>query len=59
MSQIEGSAEIHRKNTKLGGYHFDKVKNLVKKYGNHLAVDHLDFQIKPGMVYGFLGPNGA
>ena len=24
-------------------------KNLVKKYGNHLAVDHLDFQIKPGM----------
>lgn len=36
-----------------------EVKNLVKKYGNHLAVDHLDFQIKPGMVYGFLGPNGA
>ena len=34
-----------------------EVKNLVKKYGNHLAVDHLDFQIKPGMVYGFLGPN--
>ena len=32
-----------------------EVKNLVKKYGNHLAVDHLDFQIKPGMVYGFLG----
>ena len=32
---------------------------MVKKYGNHLAVDHLDFQIKPGMVYGFLGPNGA
>lgn len=30
-----------------------EVKNLVKKYGNHLAVDHLDFQIKPGMVYGF------
>lgn len=36
-----------------------EVKNLVKKYGNHLAVDHLDFQIKLGMVYGFLGPNGA
>lgn len=58
MSQIEGSAEIHRKNTKLGGYHFDRSKNLVKKYGNHLAVDHLDFQIKPGMVYGFES-NGA
>ena len=36
-----------------------EVKNLVKKYGNHLAVDHLDFTIKPGRIYGFLGPNGA
>lgn len=56
MSQIEGSAEIHRKNTKLGGYHFDRSKKFGKKYGNHLAVDHLDFQIKPGMVYGFWVP---
>lgn len=36
-----------------------EVKNLVKKYGNHLAVDHLDFNIEAGHVYGFLGPNGA
>lgn len=36
-----------------------EVKNLVKKYGNHLAVDHLDFTIEPGKIYGFLGPNGA
>lgn len=36
-----------------------EVKNLVKKYGNHLAVDHLDFNIEPGKIYGFLGPNGA
>lgn len=36
-----------------------EVRNLVKKYGNHLAVDHLDFVIKPGQIYGFLGPNGA
>lgn len=36
-----------------------EVKNLVKKYGNHLAVDHLDFTIEPGRIYGFLGPNGA
>ena len=33
-----------------------EVKNLVKKYGNHLAVDHLDFQIKPGMVTVFWVP---
>lgn len=36
-----------------------EVKNLVKKYGNHVAVDGLTFSIDKGRVYGFLGPNGA
>lgn len=36
-----------------------EVTNLVKKYGNHVAVDHLSFTAKPGKIYGFLGPNGA
>ena len=36
-----------------------EVKNLVKKYGNHLAVYHLNFTIEEGHIYGFLGPNGA
>lgn len=36
-----------------------EVRNLVKKYGDHLAVDHLDFKIETGRIYGFLGPNGA
>ncbi len=36
-----------------------EVENLVKKYGNHIAVDHLTFRVEKGQVYGFLGPNGA
>ena len=36
-----------------------EVKNLVKKYGDHLAVDHLSFHVDEGQIYGFLGPNGA
>lgn len=36
-----------------------EVKNLVKKYGNHVAVDNLSFTVEKGQVYGFLGPNGA
>lgn len=36
-----------------------EVKNLVKKYGDRTAVDHLSFQIEKGKIYGFLGPNGA
>ncbi|MCR4617462.1 MAG: ABC transporter ATP-binding protein [Lachnospiraceae bacterium] len=36
-----------------------EVKNLTKKYGNHVAVDNLSFKIEKGQIYGFLGPNGA
>lgn len=36
-----------------------EVKNLVKKYGEHLAVDGLSFTVEKGQIYGFLGPNGA
>lgn len=36
-----------------------EVKNLVKKYGEHLAVDDLSFTLKQGQILGFLGPNGA
>ncbi len=36
-----------------------EVKNLVKKYGDHLAVNDLSFKIEKGKIYGFLGPNGA
>lgn len=36
-----------------------EVENLVKKYGRHIAVDHLSFHVEKGQIYGFLGPNGA
>ena len=36
-----------------------EVKNLVKKYGNHIAVDHLNFTVEKGQILGFLGPNGS
>ena len=35
------------------------VKNLLKKYGELCAVDHLSFTVEKGEIYGFLGPNGA
>lgn len=31
-----------------------EVKNLVKKYGDHTAVDHLSFTVEKGQIYGFL-----
>ncbi|MBS2961862.1 ABC transporter ATP-binding protein [Actinocrinis puniceicyclus] len=36
-----------------------EVKDLVKRYGETTAVDHLSFTVEPGRITGFLGPNGA
>jgi ABC-2 type transport system ATP-binding protein len=36
-----------------------EVRDLTKRYGPKLAVDHLSFTVEPGRVTGFLGPNGA
>ncbi len=36
-----------------------EIKNLTKKYGNHLAIDNISFTVKKGEIVGFLGPNGA
>lgn len=35
------------------------VKNLVKRYGNLVALDHLSFDVEEGEVLGLLGPNGS
>ena len=53
-------SKMKKKNfLKRGGSALIEVKNLVKCYGSHTAVDHLNFTIKKGQIYGFLGPNGA
>ena len=36
-----------------------QVKDIVKYYGNHKAVDHLSFEVKEGEIFGLLGENGA
>ncbi len=36
-----------------------KVRNLVKKFGDFTANDHLSFEVYKGEIFGFLGANGA
>jgi ABC-2 type transport system ATP-binding protein len=36
-----------------------EARGLTKRYGTTLAVDSLSFEVRPGMVTGFLGPNGS
>ena len=36
-----------------------ETSGIVKRYGEILAVDHVDLTVEPGDVFGYLGPNGA
>ena len=36
-----------------------RVRGLVKRYGDIVAVDHVDLDVEPADVFGYLGPNGA
>ncbi len=36
-----------------------RVENLLKRYGDLIAVDRISFEVRRGEIYGLLGPNGA
>ncbi|MGA2912729.1 MAG: ATP-binding cassette domain-containing protein [Methanoregula sp.] len=36
-----------------------EVHQLTKKFGDFTAVDHIDFTVRRGEIFGFVGPNGA
>ena len=36
-----------------------EVDNLVKRFGDFVAVDHVSIKVRRGEIFGFLGPNGA
>lgn len=38
---------------------FIEVKDVCKKYGTHVALNHVSLNVPDGSIYGLLGPNGA
>ncbi len=36
-----------------------RVRELTRRFGEFVAVDHVSFDARPGEIFGFLGPNGA
>ena len=64
--------EAEKKENSLAGFEVDykkhvlisedvdiKVKNLVRRFGDFVAVDNTSFQVHKGEIFGLLGPNGA
>ena len=35
------------------------VRGMTKRFGDRVAVDHVDLQVRRGEICGFLGPNGS
>ena len=35
------------------------VENLTRRFGDFVAVDHISFEVRPGEIMGYLGPNGS
>jgi ABC-2 type transport system ATP-binding protein len=48
-----------QRNQKDGVSYAVEVQDLVKRFGSFVAVDHIQFQVEKGEIFGFLGPNGA
>lgn len=45
---------------KEGGFlYMIEVKNLVKRYGDVMALDHFNLDVRDGEIFGLLGPNGS
>ena len=44
---------------KKGNRNMIEVNHLIKKYGDHYALNDLSFTVEDGKIYGLLGPNGA
>lgn len=38
---------------------FLEMKDVVKRYGSKLSVDHMNLEVHEGEIFGLLGPNGA
>ena len=36
-----------------------QIENLVKRYGDLVALDHFNLNVREGEIFGLLGPNGA
>src|SRR5438128_8816472 len=56
---FSGSMALQQKVQAHAGEIVVEVRDLVRRFGDFTAVDHVSFQVRRGEIFGVLGPNGA
>ncbi|HEV3415588.1 MAG TPA: ATP-binding cassette domain-containing protein [Pirellulales bacterium] len=54
-----GEMKLDRPPPRDDGEPVVEVHNLVRRFGKFTAVDHIEFEVRRGEIFGLLGPNGA
>ncbi len=54
-----GAMQLEKAPQRHGGEAVIRVSNLVRRFGDFTAVDHVSFEVHRGEIFGLLGPNGA
>ena len=57
--RFAGAMQLEKPPATHGGEAVIQVRNLVRRFGNFTAVDHVNFEVHRGEIFGLLGPNGA
>ena len=57
--QISGAMTLQRPLERQQDKAVVQVNDLVRRFGNFVAVDHISFEVLQGEIFGLLGPNGA
>jgi ABC-2 type transport system ATP-binding protein len=56
---VAGAMQLEHTPEEHGGEAVVEVRDLVRKFGTFIAVDHVSFEVRRGEIFGLLGPNGA
>jgi ABC-2 type transport system ATP-binding protein len=56
---VTGAMTLDRLPERYGGESVIQVRDLVRRFGDFTAVDHVSFDVRRGEIFGLLGPNGA
>jgi ABC-2 type transport system ATP-binding protein len=57
--RVAGAMQLEQPKASSGSDAVIQVQDLVRRFGQFVAVDHVSFEVRRGEIFGLLGPNGA